>query len=326
MAACEGILLWSIGLLLSGSLFFSHIFFLLTGFQRQVMTNHGRVRHFGNYKVVRQHHCMPQPRGHNTPCRWIRISDDHPARIDGIFIEANDYLRRGEVINAIGVAQHKEFSQVEGGADVPGPRYLEIPPSTTALPEPPFSLSPQTSGFFHSTAPLTNIREVRVRRHNGRCLGMYLSYAELTVETLGQWDPTDIDSILKIYDAIDGVLITLVFFTRLEDECLRKPQIERVSVEVTANTSQPWVPGEATSDHANSCDPELASTEEPVSFCGSCGSSKCCDNKLRRNSMIKAFRCSQPGQVSKRSFELLFTNLLTQVCWAAYRMVVGGLV
>lgn len=174
----------------------------------------------------------------------------------------------------------------------------------TALPESPFSLSPQTSNFFRSTAPLSNIRKVQVRRRNGRCLGMYLSYADSTVETLGQWDPTDRDSILKIYGAIDGVLITLVFHTRLADECLRKPQIERISAEVTANTSQPWVPEDAASDYANSCDSE-------VSFCGSCGSSKCCDSQLRRKTLVKAFRCSQPGQVSKRPLQLLFTTLLT---------------
>lgn len=131
---------------------------------------------------------------------------------------------------------------------------------------------------------------------------MHLSYEDSTVETLGQWDPTDRDSILKIYDAIDGVLIRLIFHTRLEDDCLRKPQIELVSVEDTATSWQPQLQGEGANDHANSCDYELASVENSVSVCGSCGSSKCCDSTLRLKSMLKTFNCSQPGQVSRCSF------------------------
>lgn len=275
---------------------------LLTELQRKITTNYGRVRHFGNHKVVRQHHCRPQPRRYDTPCRWIRISDDHLSRIDGLFIDANEYLRRGESISTIGVAQHQQ-SQVQGGTDIPGPTYLEIPPSTTALPEYPFSLSPQMSGFLHSTASLTNIHEIRVRKQNGRCLGMHLSYDDSTVETLGQWDPTDRNSIMKIYDAMDGVLLRLSFHTRLENDCLRQPQIERISIEVTANTPQLQGRGEVTSDHANSCDPDLEVMEESVSRCGSCGRSRCRDSTLRRQTMVKTFHCYQPGQVSRHSFE-----------------------
>lgn len=132
---------------------------------------------------------------------------------------------------------------------------------------------------------------------------MYLSYADSSSEALGQWDPTDTDSILKIYDAIDGVLNTLVFYTRLEDDCLNQPQIERVSAEVSQNTSQPWVPREATSGLADVCDPEPASTEEPVPVCGCCGNSDCRDPERRRRAVVKAFRCPQPGQVSKGFFE-----------------------
>lgn len=186
---------------------------------------------------------------------------------------------------------------------MPGAEYLEIPPSTTALPELPPFRTPTSSPFFHTKAPLTNISEVRVRRHNGRCLGMYLSYADSSSEALGQWDPTDTDSILKIYDAIDGVLNTLVFYTRLEDDCLKQPQIERVSAEVSPNTSQPWVPREATSDLAGIHDPESASMGELAPVCRRCRRSKCRDPERRRRTMVKAFPCSQPGQVSKRSFE-----------------------
>lgn len=276
---------------------------------RKVTTNLGRVRHFGYYRVVRQHHCKPQPRGNETPCRWIRISDDRSATIDGIFTDANVYLRSGAIMT-IGVAQHSQVSQTEDGTDVAGPKYLEIPPSVTALTESPLFSNLPTSRFSYSTAPLTNIFEVRVRRRNGRCLGMHLTYEDSTVETLGQWDPRDKESIMKIYNANDGYLSRLVFSTRLEDNCLRRPQIELISVEVTANKSQPLSPGEDASDRADSFDPEIASTGESAS-CGRCRSLDCCNSTLRRESMLKAFRCSQPGQVGKFVLESLLTALLT---------------
>lgn len=113
-------------------------------------------------------------------------------------MDANEYLRRGQVINAIRVAQGNHFSQAEDGAEVSGSTYLEIAPSRTALPASYPFRSPGTTEFFRSTTPLINIRRVCVRRHNGRCLGMYLSYEDSTIETLGQWDPRDSDSIWKI--------------------------------------------------------------------------------------------------------------------------------
>lgn len=276
---------------------------------RKVTTNLGRVRHFGYYKVVRQHHCKSQPRGNETPCRWIRISDDRPATIDGIFTDANVYVRSGAIMT-IGVAQHSHVPQIEGGTDIPGPKYLEIPPFLTELTETPLFSNLPTSRFSYSTAPLTNIREVRVRRRNGRCLGMHLTYEDSTVESLGQWDPTDKDSMLKIYNASDGHLSRLVFHIRLVENCLRKPQIELISVEVTANAPQPLPPGAAASDHANSFDPEIASSGGLAS-CRRCGSSNCCSSTIRRENMFKAFRCSQPAQVSKLFLESLLTALLT---------------
>lgn len=142
---------------------------------------------------------------------------------------------------------------------------------------------------------------------------MHLSYEDLTVETLGQWDPVDRDSILRVYDATDGVLLSLTFYTRLGDDCLEKPQIESISAEVTANSWQPQLPAEATSDDTDSGDPEAASTDmdEYGAFCHSCGSSKCCDSTLRDERTVKTFNCSQPGQVSNHFIELLFTALLT---------------
>lgn len=210
----------------------------------------------------------------------------------------------------IGVAQHSKAPQIEGGLDVPGPKYLEIPPLVTVLTETPLFSNLPTSRFSYSTAPLTNIIEVRVRRRHERCLGMHLTYEDSTVECLGQWDPRDKDSILKIYNANDGVISRLVFHIRLVDECLRKPQIELISVEVTDNTSQPLPPGEAASDHAKSFDPEIESTRE-LPACRRCGSSNCSSSTLRRENMFKAFRCSQPGQVSKLFSEPLLTALLT---------------
>lgn len=213
----------------------------------------------------------------------------------------NDYQKRGETINAIGISQKKQFSQAEGRTDIPGPTYMEIPSSIAAPPERPFSISSSTLSFFRSTASLINVRECRVRKHDGRCLGMHFSYEDSTVETLGQWDPADRDSIVKIYDSIDGILIRLIFHSRLEDNCLRRPQIELVSVQVAANSWQSELSGEAVSDHANSCDYHLASMGmgEFGPFCRRCGGSKCCDSTLRRESIIKSFGCSQPGQVSQ---------------------------
>lgn len=128
---------------------------------------------------------------------------------------------------------------------------------------------------------------------------MHLSYEDSTVETLGQWDPTDIEPIMKVYEAIDGVLVRLVFHTRLEDNCLRRQNIDLISVEVVANTSQPQTPGDFVSDHSNSCDPESASMEETISRCEGCGRWKCSNSTLRRKSMVETFDCSRPGQVSR---------------------------
>lgn len=108
-----------------------------------------------------------------------------------------------------------------------------------------------------------------------------------------------------------------MFHTRLEDDCLRQPQIALIYAEVMTahNASQSGVPGEAAmSDHANSCDPdELASMEERVdSVCGSFGRSKCRDNILQRKTMVKAFCCGIPSQVSfQRPFEFITYNSLT---------------
>lgn len=112
--------------------------------------------------------------------------------------------------------------------------------AATALAPKRFRTSPGESGYILSTASLNDVSSLRIRRHNGRCIGLFLRYNDSASEALGQWDPLDQDSISQLYDATDGILMRLNFHTASEvynDFGWTRLIIKNITVEVTDN---PW--------------------------------------------------------------------------------------
>lgn len=161
---------------------------MITGFK--MTTSRGRVRHFGPIRVVQQHHC--KTRGPDDPCRWIRVSSNQRAPITGMFIDVNNYLGDDNTASAIGFTQDKPSAQDTHNPEPLGPMFLEIPAATAALPYMPYETKRGLrASALLSSASLSDIVQLQVRKKHGRCVGLHLLYSDSTVETLGQWDPID---------------------------------------------------------------------------------------------------------------------------------------
>lgn len=69
---------------------------------------------------------------------------------------------------------------------------------------------------FFSSAKLTRVRRLQVRKGGLRCTGLCIQHLDESIEWLGQWDPLDASPITTIYDSQDGGLESVSFsFSRV---------------------------------------------------------------------------------------------------------------
>lgn len=230
---------------------------MLTLCDTKVTTSHGRSHHFAPFIRTTQ---LVTP----TSRRWIRLSGEHAAPIVGIFIDAVVYfgLRHCGIV---GFTQDGQHQGVTNSADV------------STLPEiysnalqrgmvPPGVLSSHLT-----TASLSNISSLRVRRCGAKILGLFIRYSDSSVATLGQWDPLGKGSVSELYKAADGFLMRLHFHTVTD----RGKTVQDITVDVTDN---PWE-HQAQQGHLAGADPK-----------------------------IQSFDCYQPTQVSKSPLQVLHSG------------------
>ncbi|ROV98720.1 hypothetical protein VMCG_06793 [Cytospora schulzeri] len=194
-----------------------------------VTTSHGRTKQFAPFDDSRQRETAVR-------CRWIQVSSGQMGPIIGIFIDLVKYSR-GDFGNIIGFAQSIEHQRDIDDSTIPA--IPEIYAAPAKLPR-RFRAFPGSPRYILSSASLKNVSNLRIRRHDGRCIGLLLRYNDLTAETLGQWDPFDEESITPLYDAADGVLMRLNFHVAREvyNEFGHTREIMKdITVEVT---DSPW--------------------------------------------------------------------------------------
>lgn len=239
----------------------------LTDDDTKVTTSHGRTKHFAPFEDSRQQDAA-------VNCRWIRVSSEQVAQIVGIFIDLVKYSRGGSW-NIIGFTQNIEQHRNDNDSAIPP--IPEVYAATALLPK-PFRASPDESRYILSTASLNNVSSLRMRRRDGRCIGLFLRYKDSTTETLGQWDPLDQNSISLLYDAADGILMRLNFHTArevLNNLGGTRVIMKDITVEVTGS---PWE--------------YQAPEEQPAGT----------------DPLAKSFDCYRPKQVSKSKLDRFSQN------------------
>ncbi len=74
---------------------------------------------------------------------------------------------------------------------------------------PPFSY--QNTLSYLTTGTLSSIQRLQTRKVGTRCTGLCVYHDDGFIEALGQWDPSDGNTISDIYDRSDGPLAALTF-------------------------------------------------------------------------------------------------------------------
>lgn len=255
----------------------------------KLTTNLGRIHYCGPYSFLDQVDLINIP----IDSEWVRIGTEQPSKILGLVFSIPHSALRGCCIAAnLGVSQTTSYPPDDNQVLKPPP--LPIQAKGPTLPSPSFLTylyrAKHTCTF--SAASLDNIATLHVRKKKirisylepvVRCCGLRIVHLDKTIETIGQWDPRDTESISKIYDASEGLLMRLTFHMENAD---RLRYVENITVEV-ADNPRDYQPLDGTS---------LVLIDPPTRRWGKPGDERCYVPEIQSNT--RTFDCTQSGQVS----------------------------
>ena len=86
----------------------------------------------------------------------------------------------------------------------PNPQEAKYTPTTLSIPalkslEPRYFLSANPYGALLSKSAFAGARTLRAQKHGSRYTGLLATIADESVLTLGQWDPSQLDTISLLY-------------------------------------------------------------------------------------------------------------------------------
>ncbi|CAH0031806.1 unnamed protein product [Clonostachys rhizophaga] len=86
----------------------------------------------------------------------------------------------------------------------PNPQEAKYTPTTLSIPalkslEPRYFLSANPYGVLLSKSAFAGARTLRAQKHGSRYTGLLATIADESVLTLGQWDPSQLDTISLLY-------------------------------------------------------------------------------------------------------------------------------
>ncbi|CAH0054015.1 unnamed protein product [Clonostachys solani] len=98
----------------------------------------------------------------------------------------------------------------------PTPQRAKNIPTTLSIPafrtlEPRYFLSGNPYGAFLSKAAFAGARSLQAQKHGSRYTGLLATFEDESALTLGQWDPSQLDTISLLYSEEQGPLNTIVF-------------------------------------------------------------------------------------------------------------------
>jgi hypothetical protein len=162
-------------------------------FSSQVRTTIGRCLYYGPYVL---------PKIALTQAHFSTFGYETSHHVSGIFFDA--MTSSPGWVETIGVTLE------------PNPQGAKNNPTTLSIPalktlEPRYILSASPYGAFLSKSAFAGARTLRAQKHGSRYTGLLATFEDETVLTLGQWDPSQLDTISLLYSKQQGPLNIIVF-------------------------------------------------------------------------------------------------------------------
>jgi hypothetical protein len=162
-------------------------------FSSQVRTTIGRCLYYGPYVL---------PKIALTQAHFSTFGYETSHHVSGIFFDA--MTSSPGWVETIGVTLE------------PNPQGAKNNPTTLSIPalktlEPRYFLSASPYGAFLSKSAFAGARTLRAQKHGSRYTSLLATFEDETVLTLGQWDPSQLDTISLLYSKQQGPLNIIVF-------------------------------------------------------------------------------------------------------------------
>ena len=143
-------------------------------------TSHGRNLYYG------AHHLPLQPETH------VSGFDQDGGGIVGLFVDPTTAKR--SCLKTLGVVCTPE----NGIQPLREPRNIYLPMATAG---PGTFIDRHLRTAFLSKAFLKDTKILKVQRHYVQCTGLLIIHHDGQIETLGQWDPSDVDATTTLFEA-----------------------------------------------------------------------------------------------------------------------------